>query len=316
MMSKIAKIGLPLTLLYSLYCRPIEASDLERAIDRQIAAYQKTGYVHKALERISNYESYIEKAADRTDLPECLIKGLIAVESGGYLDARSRSGAKGPAQFITSTAKASGIKISKNEDWRHDPVSILYSAELLDELIEKYGLVNGLQAYNCGEGCINWLNTDNWSKICEDVPRETCWYPVKVLAAEQICEEYDIKTTPLFDRRELVKVKHGDTVWSIAKQIAQKYNLSTEDAFTLIRLINPQLKNPNKLVSGQKIWIPNAPCTPQEIREWKELYKYRSSITIPKKSKPKKSKTYLVSKYIKKPYLKSNKNKYNRKKKR
>ncbi len=95
-------------------------------------------------------------AYQQADLPEALLFGIMAQESGGKVHAVSRSGAAGPLQFMYATGMRFGLGTSDSGfDTRFDPAeSARANAEYLDEQLEIFN--NNLEltigAYNGGEG--------------------------------------------------------------------------------------------------------------------------------------------------------------------
>ncbi len=231
--------------------------NLEWAIKKQVEFYKNHFDYEAAFDRMKEYGSYINNASNKTGLPKCLIEAVIGVESEGDLKKCSHKDACGPMQLMQSIATGvCKIKISRWEDYRFHPESIECSAKFLKALIDRYGLVLGLQAYNAGERIINEINKNaRWKENCERLLPETCWYPVKVLAMKNLCE-YHKKINPnigisvydIYHNTDFISIKHGYTIWGIAK----KYNIPVN----LIKKLNPQIKDYNKLYPGQKIFIP------------------------------------------------------------
>ncbi|MGH8182928.1 MAG: transglycosylase SLT domain-containing protein, partial [Rhodanobacteraceae bacterium] len=63
----------------------------------------------------------MEPAFHKAGLPEAILFGLIAKESGGRVHAVSRSGAAGPLQFMPATGARFGLNTVNGFDQRFDP---------------------------------------------------------------------------------------------------------------------------------------------------------------------------------------------------
>lgn len=134
----------------------------------------------------------MQPAFHKADLPEAILFGLMAKESGGNVHAVSRSGAAGPLQFMPATGSRFGLNTIDGFDQRFDPTmaanaTAAYLNEQLGKLNDNLALV--LAAYNGGEGRIGRLasSTPNASFWDPDVyftlSAETREYVPMVLAA-------------------------------------------------------------------------------------------------------------------------------------
>ncbi|MES1153973.1 MAG: transglycosylase SLT domain-containing protein, partial [Rhodanobacter sp.] len=91
----------------------------------------------------------------KADLPEALLFGIMAKESGGKVHAVSRSGASGPLQFMYATGMRFGLVSDNGFDLRFDPAaSARANAEYINEQLRIFNdnLELTLGAYNGGEG--------------------------------------------------------------------------------------------------------------------------------------------------------------------
>ncbi|GAB2549745.1 transglycosylase SLT domain-containing protein [Rhodanobacter koreensis] len=128
----------------------------------------------------------------KADLPEALLFGIMAKESGGKVHAVSRSGAAGPLQFMYATGMRFGLGMDNGFDTRFDPAaSARANAEYLNEQL---GIFNNnleltIGAYNGGEGRMRRLVGDDTSvsfydpRIYNQLSQETRDYVPAVLAA-------------------------------------------------------------------------------------------------------------------------------------
>ncbi len=131
-------------------------------------------------------------AFHQAGLPEAILFGLIAKESGGNVHAVSRSGAAGPLQFMPATGSRFGLNTINGFDQRFDPTmaaqaTAAYFNEQLGQLNDNLALV--LAAYNGGEGRMGRLvsgmsDASFWDpKVYFSLSAETREYVPMVLAA-------------------------------------------------------------------------------------------------------------------------------------
>ncbi|MGH8232811.1 MAG: transglycosylase SLT domain-containing protein [Rhodanobacteraceae bacterium] len=131
-------------------------------------------------------------AFHKAGLPEAILFGLMAKESGGNVHAVSRSGAAGPLQFMPATGSRFGLNTIDGFDQRFDPT--MASRATADYLNEQLGKLNDnlalvLAAYNGGEGRVGRLaagiqNASFWDPdVYFSLSAETREYVPMVLAA-------------------------------------------------------------------------------------------------------------------------------------
>ena len=129
---------------------------------------------------------------EKAGLPEALLFGIMAKESGGKVHAVSRSGAAGPLQFMYATGMRFGLTSDSGFDMRFDPAaSARANAEYIDEQLEIFNnnLELTLAAYNGGEGRMRRIAGADPSvsfydpKIYNQMSQETRDYVPSVLAA-------------------------------------------------------------------------------------------------------------------------------------
>ncbi|MNS53252.1 Soluble lytic murein transglycosylase precursor [compost metagenome] len=94
------------------------------------------------------YGSAIAQSAARHGVDADLVKAVMTAESGGNPAARSPVGAIGLMQLMPGTAKSLGVD-------PRDPVqNIEGGAKYLGEVTRRYGLKDGVAAYNAGPGAV------------------------------------------------------------------------------------------------------------------------------------------------------------------
>jgi membrane-bound lytic murein transglycosylase D len=145
------------------------------------------------LSRSGKYLDLMKKILKEKDVPEEIVF-LPLIESGFNPYAYSPARAAGYWQFIASTAKRYGLKISWWRDERRDPVkSTEAAANYLKDLYEMFGSWNlAMAAYNAGEGkilkALNRTKTDDYWSLLDTkyIKRETKDYVPKFIAASLI----------------------------------------------------------------------------------------------------------------------------------
>jgi membrane-bound lytic murein transglycosylase D len=166
---------------------------------------------------IEAYENYMFMrvkmwpAYEKAGLPEALLFGFLATESGGKVHAFSRAGAAGPLQFMYYTGVRYGLGTDNGFDLRLDPAAsaranVAYLNDQLGTLNNNLELA--LAAYNAGEGRIERLagggSRSFWeAPIYYALPPETRNYVPQVLAAAYLFlhpERYNLKF-PIIDAR-------------------------------------------------------------------------------------------------------------------
>ena len=127
----------------------------------------------------------MEPAFHQAGLPEAILFGLIAKESGGRVHAVSRSGAAGPLQFMPATGARFGLNTVDGFDQRFDPTmsaqaTAAYLNEQLGQLNDNLALV--LAAYNGGEG--------RMGRLVASTPGASFWDPNVYFSLSPETREY------------------------------------------------------------------------------------------------------------------------------
>ncbi len=137
-------------------------------------------------------------------MPEALLFGIMAVESGGRVHSYSRAGAVGPLQFMRATARRYGLREQDGFDQRLDAklaakATVAYLADRLNEL--GGSLDKSLAAYNAGENRLKRLDRKMKGKSLwtpeyfYSLPRDTRHYVPNVMAAALLfldAEKYNL----------------------------------------------------------------------------------------------------------------------------
>jgi len=150
------------------------------------------GTFERWLKRSGLYMDQMKDILRREGLPTDLVH-LVFVESGFNPQARSRSHAVGPWQFIRGTAKIFGLKMDRWIDERKDPERATYAAarylKHLYALFDSWPLA--LAGYNAGEGtvvrAISRQGTNDFWQL--NLPKQTRDYVPQFLACLSIARD-------------------------------------------------------------------------------------------------------------------------------
>ena len=222
---------------------------------------------------MDSYENYwylrdkIAPIYEEAGLPEALLFGLIATETGGKVHAVSRSGAVGLMQFMRDTGRLYGLTEKDGFDMRLDPVAatkanVAFLKEhlaLLNQDLEK-----ALAAYNGGPNRVTRLNRmykgiDFWdSRFFNSLPSETRQYVPRLLAAAWLFlypQDYGLQFECFPEETSILTLKHESSLdqLSICLGQAQKQR---NGWFRTLRNLNPQLEYDDPIKAGEKIVIP------------------------------------------------------------
>jgi membrane-bound lytic murein transglycosylase D len=172
--------------------RMVEMNPAVQAAIQQWLTSQR-GFLIDAWENYSYMRYLMAPEYERSGLPEALLFGIMAKESGGKVHAVSRTGATGPLQFMPATGYRFGLgRDVSGFDSRFDPqqaarANARYINERFGEL--NRNLEYTIAAYNGGEGRALRLYQANggasfWSpQVMAQMPTETRDYVPAVIAA-------------------------------------------------------------------------------------------------------------------------------------
>jgi membrane-bound lytic murein transglycosylase D len=172
--------------------RMVEMNPAVQAAIQQWLTSQRA-FLIDAWENYSYMRYLMAPEYERSGLPEALLFGIMAKESGGKVHAVSRTGATGPLQFMPATGYRFGLgRDVSGFDSRFDPqqaarANARYINERFGEL--NRNLEYTIAAYNGGEGRALRLYQANggasfWSpQVMAQMPTETRDYVPAVIAA-------------------------------------------------------------------------------------------------------------------------------------
>lgn len=223
-----------------------------------LTAYRHYGYLRPAMKPVY----------DEAGLPEALLFGILATESGGKVHAYSRAGAKGPLQFMRHTARRYGLVSVRGFDARLDPESSTKAnARYLEDRLRGLGgdLGLALAAYNGGETRVRRLHrtfpdADFWDpRIRRALPRETRRYVPKIYAATAIFldpERYGVTWPSRESGSTTIALSVPTSLGELAVCLG---NDDGDDGwFRTLRNLNPGRDVRERLAAGATVRMPSA----------------------------------------------------------
>ena len=206
---------------------------------------------------------------EEAELPEALLFGILAAESGGKVHAHSRAGAAGPLQFMRATGRRYGLVVRDGFDLRYDPAAatranVAYLSQYLVAFNDS--LVKVLAAYNGGEARMGRIHrrygdAGFWDRrVYYQFPRETREYVPRVLAAAWLflhpdrygleLESIDPTTAALAVRSPIALDELAICLGEVAGQ--------PDGWFRALRNLNPRLGPGDRVEAGEEIIVPAA----------------------------------------------------------
>jgi membrane-bound lytic murein transglycosylase D len=221
---------------------------------------------------IDTYENYMHMrhlmwpAYEEAGLPEGLLFGILAKESGGRVHSVSRAGASGPLQFMHHTGLRFGLTSDNGFDQRFDPsaatrANVAYLRERFAQLDGNLELA--LAAYNGGETRILRLARASaepsfWNpEIFRQLPRETQEYVPYVLAAALLFlrpEDYGLEFPRIEPAPGSIELQAPITLSELAICVGQAD--SRAGWFRTLRNLNPREEHDVHLPAGTKVQLP------------------------------------------------------------
>lgn len=221
---------------------------------------------------IDAYEQYMYMrhlmwpAYAQAGLPEALLFGILAKESGGRVHSVSRVGAAGPLQFMGYTALRLGLRIDEERDERFDPLAATRAnvAYLRERFIEHEGdLTLALAAYNLGETRVLRLaraldEPSFWNPdFFRQLPGETQEYVPYVLAAAMLFQDPETHGVafPVVDAKpSQIELAEPKTLAELSICLGQEG--SRAGWFRTLRNLNPHQDHDVRLPDGYAVQAP------------------------------------------------------------
>jgi membrane-bound lytic murein transglycosylase D len=204
---------------------------------------------------------------EKADLPEALLFGILAKESGGKVHAVSRSGASGPLQFMYATGMRFGLGSDNGFDLRFDPAaSARANAEYINEQLRIFNdnLELTLGAYNGGEGRMRRTVGDDTSvsfydpRIYDQLSQETRDYVPAVLAAAwlfQHPDSYNLRFPKIDGAPGTVTLKRPASLSELTVCLGSAGGMR-DGWFRTLRNLNPRLDPQVTQPAGAQLQLP------------------------------------------------------------
>lgn len=206
-------------------------------------------------------------AYQEAGLPEGLLFGMLAKESGGRVHAVSRVGAAGPLQFMAHTGRRFGLEDDGSFDERFDPrLATRANVAYLQERFDEFGpnLELALAAYNGGEGRVRRLlqgaeASSFWAdEVRARLPRETQDYVPWVLAAALLFSDpqlYGLEFPEVDATPGTIRLQRPATLGELAICLGQVGG-SRNGWFRTLRNLNPREEPFERLPRGTELAVP------------------------------------------------------------
>jgi membrane-bound lytic murein transglycosylase D len=203
---------------------------------------------------------------EEAGLPEALLFGILAKESGGKVHAVSRAGASGPLQFMPATGRRYGLGIVNGFDQRFDPeastrANVAYLNDQFRLLNNNLELV--LAAYNGGENRVRrLLQSTGKSRMWDDeiywaLPPETREYVPMVLAAAWLFmhpEDYRLEFPAVDTRAASITLQREAALSELAVCLGQSG--SRAGWFRVLRNLNAHMNPSERQPPGTTVALP------------------------------------------------------------
>ncbi|HJU38666.1 MAG TPA: transglycosylase SLT domain-containing protein [Tahibacter sp.] len=203
---------------------------------------------------------------EKAGLPEALLFGFIAKESGGKVHAVSRSGASGPLQFMYATGLRFGLGTVNGFDQRFDPMlSARANAAYLNEQLRIFNndLELVLAAYNGGEGRMARLAGGGgrfWdARVYGALSPETREYVPMVLAAAWLFmhpERYNLAFPRIDGKPGRITLKETASLAELSICFGQEGG-NRDGWFRALRNLNPSLDPQEAQPAGATLDVPS-----------------------------------------------------------
>ena len=219
------------------------------------------------------------------ELPEALLFGMLATESGAKVHASSRAGARGPLQFMSYTGRRFGLTTVDGFDLRLDPeASVRANVAYLQEQLARLGgdLELTLAAYNGGENRLRGLHrrypsANLWDqRIYYSLPRETRDYVPRILAAARLFTDpspYNLQFPEVSTETTRIVLERDSSVGELAICLGSAGDRPL-GWFRTVRNLNPRFDARDRIKSGSEVVLPaelldtyKASCQQQNLLE-------------------------------------------------
>lgn len=204
---------------------------------------------------------------EQADLPEALLFGIMAKESGGKVHAVSRSGAAGPLQFMYATGLRFGLNTQNGFDLRFDPAqSARANAAYMNEQLGAFNdnLELALAAYNGGEGRTRrMVGADTGvsfydPKIYDQMSQETREYVPAVLAAAWLFlhpDSYNLHFPKIDGVPGSITLKRPASISELTICLGSAGGME-QGWFRTLRNLNPRLDPQASQPAGSELQVP------------------------------------------------------------
>jgi membrane-bound lytic murein transglycosylase D len=253
----------------------LDADDLRSLIplNKQVASALNDWLTWNRPALMDAYENYqylrpkIAPIYEEGGLPEALLFGIMAKETGGKVHAYSRAGAAGPLQFMGHTARRYGLGSINGFDMRLDPEAATRAnvAFINDQLKTfNYDLEKTLAAYNSGETRLRRMHRKHpgaefWeTQIYFSLPTETRKYVPQVLAAILLFlhpEEYNLEFPEFENNTTMIVLDEEISIGELTICLGQQGN--SKGWFRTLRNLNPRLRPAERMKAGETIEMPS-----------------------------------------------------------
>lgn len=216
-----------------------------------------------------NYRFLREQVAplfEEAGLPEALLFGIMATESGAKVHAYSRAGAAGPLQFMPATARRYGLRMVDGFDARLDPVrATRASARYVVDHLRRFGgnLEFTLAAYNAGETRLRGIRRRHpgvgfWdAPVYYALPVETRTYVPRVLAASLLFLRPGDYGLSLHDGASTVTGVRLGSAASLGEMAVCLADAPGRSGwFRTLRNLNPRVSPAERLPAGTRVDLP------------------------------------------------------------
>jgi membrane-bound lytic murein transglycosylase D len=222
---------------------------------------------------IDTYENYqylrhlMWPEYEKAGLPEAILFGIMAKESGGRVHAYSRSGAAGLLQFMPATGQRFGLNYTDGFDQRYDPqLAARANAAYLNEQLAVFNnnLEMVIAAYNGGEGRMQRLakgapDANFWDpEIFSQLPVETRDYVPVVLAAAWLYlhpEKYNLQFPKIDGRPGTLVLQKRASLAELAVCLGSEGN-AHDGWFRTLRNLNAAVDPRDPLPASTPLNVP------------------------------------------------------------